>query len=242
MALYVAAMGGLACHAYRLATVPFMIVVFGSWGVWSLSHLVIMLRKWTRARVTGVPGGDGAAVQFAVAAKHPVRVYPGCYFYVYFPRRPWYGFFHGRRLMLLSFDAAPSTKTSDLSFLTLRHDGTSALRDASRILLNGPYGRDVALYEFETVFLVAKGMGIAGVLAHALYIARRKRHDDSVRDEASRLWDSDEFVFRDATRRLILVWFLEHNSQDVWVADQLKRLQEMDQDNVSRHKFLARAV
>ncbi|KAL1908162.1 hypothetical protein Sste5344_006163 [Sporothrix stenoceras] len=74
-------------------------------------------------------------------------------------------------------------------------------------------------------------MGIAGVLSHALHIARRERHDDSVRDEASRLWDSDEFVFRDATRRLILIWFLEHNSQDAWVADELKRLQEIDEDN-----------
>jgi hypothetical protein len=105
------------------------------------------------------------------------------------------------------------------------------------MLLDGPYGQDLQLYRYETVILTAKGMGIVSVLPMALHLAARKAYDDSVRSRSNLDEDPTSGVtappaaasiFRDATRRIDLLWRLEHNDQDQWVADQLKALQDLD--------------
>jgi hypothetical protein len=96
------------------------------------------------------------------------------------------------------------------------------------------------LQEYETVILTAKGIGIVSILPMALHLAARKNHDDSVRSRSNRdrqatgnlgadtASGASMRVFRDATRRIDLLWRLEHNDQELWVADQLKALQDLD--------------
>ncbi|KAK2609306.1 hypothetical protein QQS21_002087 [Conoideocrella luteorostrata] len=97
-----------------------------------------------------------------------------------------------------------------------------------RVRLDGPYGKDHRLQNFETVLLTAKGMGIVGVLPFALHLAKRRRRDDDVRRKEARLRDSNDPVFGDLSRRVDLIWWLEDNDQEVWVSKQLKRLQVLD--------------
>lgn len=51
----------------------------------------------------------------------------------------------------------------------------------SHLLLEGPYGGNSNLHNFETVFLVAKGTGIIGLLPLAISLAERRQHDDDLR-------------------------------------------------------------
>ena len=115
------------------------------------------------------------------------------------------------------------------------------IEKGDRMLLDGPYGQDLQLHRYETVILTAKGMGIVSVLPMALHLAARKSHDDSIRIQSSLFEDPTVGlatapeaapVFRDATRRIDLLWRLEHNYQDQWVADQLKVLQDLDPKGV----------
>lgn len=131
-------------------------------------------------------------------------------------------------------------KTTDFHILAGRQSRylrqLRTIEKGDRMLLDGPYGQDLQLSRYETVILTAKGMGILSVLPMALHLAARKDHDDSVRSR-SNLEDpttglatgpSAVPVLRDATRRIDLLWRLEHNDQEEWVADQLKALQDLD--------------
>jgi hypothetical protein len=131
-------------------------------------------------------------------------------------------------------------KTTDFRILAGRQSRyfrqLQIIETGNRVLLDGPYGQDLKLYRYETVIPTAKGIGIVSVLPMALHLAARKAYDDSVRSQSN--LDEDltvgltapgaaATVFHDATRRIDLLWRLEHIDQDKWVADQLKALQEL---------------
>lgn len=132
---------------------------------------------------------------------------------------------------------AASKEASTINFLMTNegHHGRSLLgvRKGQDLQLVGPFGKDLRLHRFETVILAARGIGILGILPFALNLAARKQQDSVVRDKASRLDDSDETVFRDVTRKVDLVWWLDYNDQERWVMDQFATLQSFDPENVS---------
>ena len=78
----------------------------------------------------------------------------------------------------------------------------------------GPYRKNHRLHRFENVILTAKGIGIIGILPFALQFATRKRYNDSVCTTKAREMNSDEPIFRDMTRHVVLYWWLENNSQE----------------------------
>ncbi|RSL89865.1 hypothetical protein CEP52_014769 [Fusarium oligoseptatum] len=127
-------------------------------------------------------------------------------------------------------------KVSDLTFLISRaghhSKSLSTISSGHSLRIDGPYGKDLRLYRFETVVLTAKGMGIVGVLPFALQLAGRRRRDDEARSRHARLRDSSEPVFADFSRNVDLIWWLEQSDQDQWVADQLRSLQEVDTQNL----------
>lgn len=174
-------------------------------------------------------------VQLKLVTDKPVKVFPGCYFYVFFNGPlPFYDLFHG--YAMTPFWGSPKQfingKVSDPTFLITRkgHHANSlgCVSSGDSLRLDGPYGRDLKLYRFETVVLTAKGIGIVGVLPFALQLAGRRQRDDEARSRHARLRDSSEPVFADFSRNVDVIWWLEHDYQDQWVADQLKSLQELD--------------
>jgi hypothetical protein len=143
---------------------------------------------------------------------------------------------------------------SNLSFLLSRHGNHSTaiskLSEGNEIFLDGPYGKDLGLTRVDVVVLAGKGMGIAGVLPLALDITLRRQHDTRIKTRIQEIMESlqqqsDEELskevvrlrstrlFRDATRKVILFWSLDNNSQMEWVETQLRALQLMDPQNVS---------
>ncbi|KAF5571962.1 hypothetical protein FPHYL_28 [Fusarium phyllophilum] len=178
-------------------------------------------------------------VQLKLATDKPVKIFPGCYFYVFFNGPlPFYDLFHG--YAMTPFWGRPKQflngEVSDPTFLITRtgHHAKSlgCVSSGDSLRLDGPYGRDLKLYRFETVVLTAKGVGIVGVLPFALQLAGRRRRDDEARSRHARLRDSSEPVFADFSRNVDVIWWLEHDYEDQWVADQLRSLQELDSQNL----------
>ncbi|KAF5120868.1 hypothetical protein E5D57_013204 [Metarhizium anisopliae] len=149
--------------------------------------------------------------------------------------------------------ADKSGQVSTVSFLLSRHGNhetaISMLHEGSLLFLDGPYGQEVDLAKDDILILAAKGMGIAGVLPMVTDLALRRDHDNRIRErihdltERLRTEGNNEALlkeiayvkamrlFRDATKKVILFWSLECNSQMEWVEKQLKWLQEMDPQN-----------
>ncbi|KAJ4248080.1 hypothetical protein NW762_012850 [Fusarium torreyae] len=218
------------------------IPVYVSCGLLGSTHLYRLIRMFllSRTRATVEKRWDkDNVVHLKLATDKPVTVFPGCYFYVFFNGPlPFGDLFHG--YAMTPFWGRPKQfingKASDLTFLMTRtgHHANSlgSVSSGDSLRLDGPYGRDLRLYRFETVVLTAKGMGIVGVLPFALQLAGRRRRDDEARSRHARLRDSSEPVFADFSRNVDLIWWLEHNDQDQWVTDQLRSLQELDSQNL----------
>lgn len=140
------------------------------------------------------------ATKIEVSLKYPIRVPAGSYFNIFFPGRlaPYN--------LLYSFPAVAfwhppdednhSGKVSNVSFL-LSHRSShmsalAKLEKGQRVLLDGPLGQDLALSSYENVILLAKGIGIAGVLPMALELAERHRHDTRIKSKIDELLSQEQ--------------------------------------------------
>ena len=112
-----------------------------------------------------------------------------------------------------------------LTFLVQPQMGLSARlamqSSVKNVIFDGPYGQDLRLHRYETVMLVAEGIGIAGVLSFALHLANWKFHGNP------------DYARGVITRKVDLYWVLEGNHQERWVAHQLKELIQKDTKLVS---------
>lgn len=146
-----------------------------------------------------------------------LRVFPGCYFYIFPPRK----------LRLSSYRMVPkwyepSSAGSARSVDFLIAGDRPQLRMDQRWLIDGPYGCDLRLHRFKNVMLTAKGVGIIGVLSFALSILERRQHDKMERGKGTTL--------NNATSKVCILWKLDYNAQDQLVARHLEELQSADED------------
>ncbi|KAI7911943.1 hypothetical protein M0657_010695 [Pyricularia oryzae] len=109
----------------------------------------------------------------------------------------------------------------------------SSFKIGKGLRLDGPYGRNIDLGNYESVILAAKGMGIAGILSSALFLLDRHNLDTLAKKEQMS-FDEDgairytNRIFRDQTRKIVLIWILEDNCQEDWAAAQIRDLQKID--------------
>jgi NAD(P)H-flavin reductase len=241
--LYLAGMAGLVWHVLLSQSVLHEVLVFVACGLWLLSHIYRVARRWRSAQVTE-KWSDSEVTRLRLKTQRPVDAFPGSYFYLYLPGSYLnYNLLRSCAVMMLWSDVKQTVtgKTTDFHILAGRQSRylrqLRTIEKGDRMLLDGPYGQDLQLHRYETVILTAKGMGIVSVLPMALHLAARKYYDDSIRSESNLFEDPTVGlgtapvaapVFRDTTRRIDLLWRLEHNHQDQWVADQLKILQDLD--------------
>jgi hypothetical protein len=253
------------------------IPVFVTIGIWAASILLWSLRLLyfgSRAEVKEV-SITSLGVQVSVKSTRRVRVFPGCYFYVFLPGLPFgYNIFHSHildvfwyqpdqllvkdgmsgandvpplqvdKLASEGLDGLPTPsgstyesqgKRSDIVFLMSRggrlHRALRLKKD-DKLFLDGPYGQDPQLGQYEIVVLVAKGLGIAGIISAALSLVERRQHDLKAKDQAYS--DQSPRLFRDRTQRVAILWVVESADQEVWAASKLKQIQDLDEEeNVS---------
>ncbi|KFZ03967.1 hypothetical protein V501_09271, partial [Pseudogymnoascus sp. VKM F-4519 (FW-2642)] len=167
--------------------------------------------------------GSVSGVTLTVWPKRPVRVQGGAYYYLYFSDMGLRMRFQGHPFVVSWWDDAVDTKPTSLSFLiSPRHGLTRALTTRTSVrsvILDGPYGINPRLEGYEAVLLFAKGIGIAGMLPHALNLVEQKNHKDMTS------WSSV------MTRNVDLIWVLEENCQEQWIDSWIEKLKEKDPIN-----------
>lgn len=132
------------------------------------------------------------ATEVTLTLKKPWNVRPGQYVYLTLPslRRHHGGFVQAHPYVIAWHDE------SEITLLIQRHGGFSNdLFDThttpNSIIVDGPYGHDQPLLDYDKVLFIASGIGVS---AHLLAIrALLKAHDD----QSARV------------RRVTLLWFLE---------------------------------
>lgn len=245
--LYLAGMAGLAWHVLLVQSLLYEVLVFFACGLWVLSHSYRVVARWRAVSVVE-RWSDQKVTRLRLRTQRPISTFPGSYFYLYLPGTYFsYNMLRSSAVMMLWSDPTQSIsgKTTDFHILAGRQSRhlrlLQTVEEGDRMLVDGPYGQDLRLHEYETVIFTAKGIGIVSVLPMALHLAARKNHDDIVRsqsnpDRAPNIGLATDLnikpVFRDATRRVDLLWRLEQNDQELWVADQLKSLQDLDSRQV----------
>lgn len=204
-------------------------------GIWIATTLFRLARVIYYGKVATDISKDGQVVRVHAHLRKPLRLFPGCYFYLYFPKYPlkshpmvttWWG------------DVKVPGNSSELLFLMQRTGSIARLASGDESLrsiwIDGPYGQDLRLHEFENVMLAAKGIGIVGILPYALDLTSRQAYDYKLLSQRRKSYEQvlNYKLFKDKTRKVDLFWVMDDNSQQGWLSDQLQTLQELDPKNV----------
>ena len=174
-----------------------------------------------------------------------VSIHPGAYFYLFFERSGWRQY-RGEPMMAYGWEAASDTATwrwnskqiKKLKFLVQNQEHLSAAlsrRDVA-VTLDGPYGRDPLLHKFDTVVLVADGIGILAILPLVVHLAERSWYDQSVKIRTSGL-DIPEHellasMYRDRTRQVNVIWLMREAREFNWITERLDDLAKLDSNKV----------
>ncbi|KAL7786274.1 hypothetical protein V8C37DRAFT_392444 [Trichoderma ceciliae] len=194
----VIAMGAVAVIFWHVLQTPSTIarmLVGSSCGFWLLTTIFRILRVLYSGHSGTIiqRSGDTDALQLTIRLMHPIKLQPGCYFYIFFPAVcVKYDVFQSYTAMAFWYPPESACgAVAELTFLLSRRGNhataISRLREGQTILLDGPYGMNYGLQKYETVILAAKGMGIAATLPLALSLAARRQHDEHIRDKLEEL-------------------------------------------------------
>jgi NAD(P)H-flavin reductase len=147
-----------------------------------------------------------SAMTLEVRLQRPMRIRPGQYVYLSFSDMGTRRHLQSHPYMISWWD--DSIKAMSLSFLIKPQSGISAdlvARNSVRsIIIDGPYGKDHHLEDYETVVLIAKGIGIAGILSHIRHMIYRRASKDK---------DHEAYRRGLITRKIDVFWVIENNSQ-----------------------------
>ncbi|CZR64892.1 uncharacterized protein PAC_14792 [Phialocephala subalpina] len=190
-------------------------------------HQQVLITKYLRS--PHIPGNlsdpEVGALKLEVEFERPMNIKPGQYLYISTNDLRFRHGFQSRPFAIVWWNDAPvggglvmteQTKASGLTFLIEPRDGFTARLTKENALnhlsLDGPYGQDLRLESYDTVLLVAKGIGIAGMLSYAKQLI---------------WWKSNSLQKRRViTRKLDIYWELDDNGQERWVGDYLRQLQD----------------
>ncbi|KAI1159281.1 hypothetical protein F5B18DRAFT_655790 [Nemania serpens] len=175
-------LGGVLWHFSLLSppSIVTRIALAVSLGSCLFSGLVRVFRAWffsTKATVTDIYLDDSGASRFVVSTKRPMRILPGKYLYVLMTGSFWFSF-HSYPLMAVPSSPGSAQGNSELMFcVTDASKSIRGLKIGQKLWLDGPYGPGLRLETCENLVLVARGIGILGILPIALHIASRKQQD-----------------------------------------------------------------
>lgn len=193
------------------------------WGLNCLARIVRMIYYTSSIdRNNGIeikqlknPSGDGiSAICIDVHLRRPLNIRGGQYFYMFFADLGLRRKFQAHPLMVSWWD------DTRISFLVQPQVGlTWDLKNRTSVrsvILDGPYGKDLGLKNYSKSLLLAKGIGIAGLLPYALSIMRRKiTHTKGM-----------------LTQKVDLYWILEENGQMEWIRPWIEELKGIDRNRV----------
>jgi predicted ferric reductase len=173
----------------------------------------------------GVNKSFVTAMKIHVSLRHGTKIRPGEYYYLSVRgmgfRRGW----QAHPFVVSWWD--DSINASSLDFLVEPKAGITAdlmAKNSIRsVTLDGPYGKDLQLQEYENVILVARGIGIAGVLPYVRHMIYRR---------SSTSKDLEEYRRGLITRKIDLYWDMEDNNQQDWLEGWIRALKDRDAEKV----------
>ena len=239
-------LGGLLWHVIGVdpTKVIFPILLASLWLLgfvpylysWRIRSRDVQIKKFYRERTIGQRTyREIDVVRVDIELMHPVAIKPGQYVYLRVRGRDFHlsDKFQTHPFMITWWDSKESTpRVQDVSGskapsitiliqpangLTRRISNTEFLQGVS---FEGPSGHSLPLEEYENVALVAKGIGLAGILSYAKHIIDLKYDPKRKR--------------KVLTRKLDLYWELDDNSQEDWGGPFLKDLQSRSKTVRSR--------
>lgn len=170
---------------------------------------------------------DGvSAIRMEIKPRHPLKIQPGQYFYLFLSDLGTHRLFEAYPFVILWWD--DSLNAMNLSFLIQPEYGITrdliAKNSVRSVIIDGPYRKNLHLEDYETVILVAKGIGITGILLYIRHMTYRrlsteKNHTTYRRDLI--------------TNKIDVYWVLEDNCQEDWISDWIVELEKTDSKNVS---------
>lgn len=195
---------GLAWH--HVKSHGWMQYFYAAIAVWAFDVFVRAVRvaaagPWIKANVTA----HGDAVYVAVKPALRWTAKPGQYAFIYVLR---HNFWESHPFSIVE------TRDGHYIFVAKKHAGvthklhTSVTSkndktDSCRVWIEGPYGTSFPIERYETVLLVAGGIGITAILSYALEMKRK---------------GTDQHV--------ILYWMVREASSMKWVKEQLDEITE----------------
>jgi hypothetical protein len=166
-----------------------------------------------------------SATAMTVRLRKPLRIQPGQYVYLFFSDMGLRRRVQAHPYMITWWD--DSMKAMNLSFLIQPHQGISAelakRNYLQHVVMDGPYGSNLQLEKYETVILVAKGIGIAGILPYARHMTYRRVSKDK---------NHEAYRKGLITRKLDVFWIMDDNSQQDWLSGWMAELQSKDSEKV----------
>lgn len=166
------------------------------------------------------------AIRLWVRVRHGIPTHSGTYFYVRFPNLSLRAMFQSRLTPVAFWKTASRGSTKDISFIVPHSKDLATYLRRGRPLdlrLDGPYGEQLGLEQYELVVLVADGEGIAGVISLALSILSRRKWDEEDKTQGLR-----SKLHCDKTRKVDLVWKLQDNAQVEWASPYFTALSEIE--------------
>ncbi|KAL7917356.1 hypothetical protein ACQKWADRAFT_307016 [Trichoderma austrokoningii] len=198
------AIGVLFWHVLQVTSIISRILVGASCGFWLFTTIFRILKVLYSGRSGTILQlyGDADALQLTIRLTRPIKLQPGCYFYLFFPAF-WFKYDIFQSCTAMAFWCPPEDacgEVTEITFLLSRRgnhgNAISRLKEGQTVLLDGPYGMDYGLQKYETVILAVKGMGIAATLPLALGLAARQHYDERVRDKLQELGSKGKAIVK----------------------------------------------
>ncbi|KAH8807067.1 hypothetical protein F5884DRAFT_788434 [Xylogone sp. PMI_703] len=165
------------------------------------------------------------ALRLTVKLQREMQIRPGTYAYLFFSDMGIRRRFQAHPFVIAWWD--DSLRATELAFLIQPQSGISAdliRRNTIRsVTVDGPYGKDLHLDEYETVILIAKGIGIAGLLPYVRHMAYRRLSTAQYNDAYRRAL---------ITSKIDIYWVLEDDYQQDWISDWIRQIKEKDTENI----------
>ena len=166
-----------------------------------------------------------SAMTLTIQPRRSFPIRPGQYFYLHFSDMGVRRRIHSRPYAISWWDNSLNAET--LSFLIQPETGVSAELTSRSLIrtvcIDGPYGKDLKLENYENVILIAKGIGIAGIMSYIRHMTYRRVSKDK---------EHEAYKRGQITRKIDVYWEMEDNSQQNWVSEWMEQLHEKDADNV----------
>ncbi|KAK9480963.1 ferric reductase NAD binding domain-containing protein [Lipomyces japonicus] len=178
--------------------------VYAAVAVWAFDRLIRILRviiagPFAKAQIVA----HGDAVQITAKTLHGWKAKPGQYAFLYLLR---HNFWESHPFSIVE------TKKGNYVFVAKKHAGlTHKIHssvdklenkvDTVSVWIEGPYGDSYPLHRYETVLLVAGGIGITAIMSYVIDLKRR-----------------------DAQQHVIVYWMVREQSAIKWVKEQLEEV------------------